>query len=552
MVKRSFLATFILLLCISLIACSNGGGAAEQKDEAGVDSADGVQEGNKVVTITTARAGNPPKFKNGETIDDNVHTRWAKDELGIQFEYIWKIEGGNDQFNNKVRLALSAGETLPDVFLMRDSQLAYDLIRAGKVMPLDEAIEKYASPKVKVLFNEHPKAFYPATVNGKRYGIPLYTSANGSSPILWIRQDWLTKLNLEAPKTISELENIMDAFVNQDPDGNGQKDTIGITIAMKNKLATWMADSSALFGSYGEYLPGYWNEGSDGNLVYGSTQPNVKQGLAKLREWYEKGYLDKQVALLDESKAVESFVSGKSGIVFGPAWMYSWPLPDLLKNNPKADPQPFALPSGEDGNIGRMGENLSQGHFLIREGFEHVDKFFEYFNALYDYPFGDSEYFVHGLFEGYDYTMIDGKPVYDHDKIPGGYVDPGEYFLTHNSVEKNIPFFWYDTVQKIYEGKEPVGAIENNYAANPEPFLKAGAITNQQNDHAIYNQFTAAPTKTLQSKWEFLEKMEKETFAKIVYGEVGLDQFDSFVEKWKSSGGDVVTEEVNEWYKSIK
>jgi hypothetical protein len=30
-------------------------------------------------------------------------------------------------------------------------------------------------------------------------------------------------LGLQAPKTIDEMENVMDAFVNRDPDGNGVK-----------------------------------------------------------------------------------------------------------------------------------------------------------------------------------------------------------------------------------------------------------------------------------------------------------------------------------------
>jgi putative aldouronate transport system substrate-binding protein len=61
-----------------------------------------------------------------------------------------------------------------------------------------------------------------------------------------------------------------------------------------------------------------------------------------------------------------------------------------------------------------------------------------------------------------------------------------------------------------------------------------------------------APTETMKSKWDILWQAELETFSKIIYGQIGLDEFDNFVEKWKQNGGEKVTEEVNAWYDSVK
>ena len=51
--------------------------------------------------------------------------------------------------------------------------------------------------------------------------------------VLWLRQDWMDKLGLQAPKTLADFENIMDAFVNKDPDGNCKKDTLGLATGFK-------------------------------------------------------------------------------------------------------------------------------------------------------------------------------------------------------------------------------------------------------------------------------------------------------------------------------
>ena len=61
----------------------------------------------------------------------------------------------------------------------------------------------------------------------------------------------------------------------------------------------------------------------------------------------------------------------------------------------------------------------------------------------------------------------------------------------------------------------------------------------------IYNSYDGR-TKTMDSKWANLKKLEEETFAKIITGKEGIDAFDSFVEEWKASGGDEITKEIQD------
>ena len=48
-----------------------------------------------------------------------------------------------------------------------------------------------------------------------------------------------------------------------------------------------------------------------------------------------------------------------------------------------------------------------------------------------------------------------------------------------------------------------------------------------------------------------LQAMEEEVFTNIIMG-APIDTFDKFVEDWKNLGGDDITKELNEWYKSSK
>jgi putative aldouronate transport system substrate-binding protein len=53
-------------------------------------------------------------------------------------------------------------------------------------------------------------------------------------------------------------------------------------------------------------------------------------------------------------------------------------------------------------------------------------------------------------------------------------------------------------------------------------------------------------------KGDTLDSLLKENFSKMIYGEKPIDDFEALVDQWKASGGDDMTAEVNEWFKSVQ
>lgn len=53
-------------------------------------------------------------------------------------------------------------------------------------------------------------------------------------------------------------------------------------------------------------------------------------------------------------------------------------------------------------------------------------------------------------------------------------------------------------------------------------------------------------TDAMATKWSNLQKLEKETFAKIIMGQADIDSFDKFVSDWKAQGGDQIAGEIAE------
>lgn len=116
------------------------------------------------VTITFLRPyNNDVTFKNGETPENNVHIKWAKEKLGIELKPLWTAGNlGNNTFDTKLRLALSSNEQMPDIISCRcDYNLVRELIESGKFVDGGALFDKYASKTWKSAMEEDPTVWYP-------------------------------------------------------------------------------------------------------------------------------------------------------------------------------------------------------------------------------------------------------------------------------------------------------------------------------------------------------------------------------------------------------
>lgn len=541
----------MLALSAVLSGCGNGGDkeAESSTPSAPLELKDGKYD--PPVTISYLRPWGPDvTFKSGEDQDNNVHTKWAKEKLGIELKNEWVSPSTNNAFETKLRLSLASNAEMPDIISYRgEFNLVRELIESGMFVDAGELFDQYANDTWKDAINEDPTVWYPYMQDGKRIGIPILDYSYNGDPVMWIREDWLKKLNLKGPETLEDLEVVMDAFTNQDPDGNGRKDTYGLTIGFKNWVNTWMSDAGWVFGAYGT-MPNQWNLTEDGKLEYGSVTPGAKQALATLQNWMSKGYIPEEAGVYDETKAAEEFTAGKAGIVVGPHWMPTWPLEDVKKNDPDAEYKAYPIPTGPDGEAGRRGTPNENGVVLINKNMKNPEAFFTYQNYLFE-NFANPQVggeFEYGFAEGYDYVLVDGKPSID-PSLTEGYA-PEKYTLAFDGAR--IPSLSMNTLAKLANGETPSTPFEKKLDASvPTAMLDAAKLVLDQKDISLKQMFTGAPTMTMQMNNDILTKMEKDTFSQIIYGKTSIDAFDSFVEKWKSSGGDQMTKEVNEWYESV-
>jgi putative aldouronate transport system substrate-binding protein len=74
--------------------------------------------------------------------------------------------------------------------------------------------------------------------------------------------------------------------------------------------------------------------------------------------------------------------------------------------------------------------------------------------------------------------------------------------------------------------------------------------TGHESEDNIFNEYLGLPTEGMQAYQTTLDGLRDGVFYGIITGDVDPDAFDDFVEQWKGSGGDQITQEVNDWYKN--
>lgn len=188
------------------------------------DSSVSKSDQRRMITATIYDRGNIPSSEG--TIENNKITKWINETGPVQVKFIAVPRTQSEQKLN----TLFAGGGAPDLILEYAPQIKNPLIDQKQLRPIDDMIDKY-SKEYKALLQKYPSLRKAGTgTDGKLY---QFGRINETIPQrgLFIRTDWLQKLNLNIPKTTEELYQVAKAFTEQDPDGNGRKDTYGIAMS---------------------------------------------------------------------------------------------------------------------------------------------------------------------------------------------------------------------------------------------------------------------------------------------------------------------------------
>lgn len=530
------------IIIVVLISCLFGGCTSirENKKE-------------ELIVLSTSKQydENYGTYDPGYDINDNPMIQLGIDQLNIKIEY--QILGTSyEDYINKIRLALSGANELPDIIPVYDQGLLAEMIDSGQVKEITEIVENKMPERLKPIYDRYSETFLPVEREGKIYGMAI-SPALAETQVLFIRQDWLDKLNLKPPTNIEEFETVMKAFTTQDPDGNGQNDTYGFSYSGNGIYSTgWLGDPAMLFSSMsGKFIPGNWEEAPNGQLMYGSLHTGNKEALKKFSEWHQKGWTIPDAALINDWAAFEQFRKGKSGMVVGRS-SYILDAQEVSNVDPKAEVRAYSVIKQANGEQTYQRAEVNDGWFLFNKEFEDFDAFFKYYDWLYDIAFGTGS-FQYGYLENFDYDVIGDQVVFEPEKFSpvkeSPIFNPSKAIFTKNAPKIDSMKPYVD----ILNGKQPKTPMEQKAQAlmkERKELITPYQIAFEARDSSSENKFKGPQTVTMRKKWYKLQLLEMEAYTDIIYGEAPLSSFDDFTETWYAEGGKEITREVNEWYQS--
>ena len=511
----------------------------------------------ETVTVHLGGSLNPnAKLPEGMSYENNSYLDFLSEDLNIKVVYDW-IASSSD-FDEKMNLCIGSG-TIPELMNVNATQyralLKYDMIQ-----PLDQYFDDYASDALKGYVESGGEELKKCISNdkGEMMAIPAPNITAGGINEMWIRQDWLDNLGLEVPRTWDELAAVAEAFVTQDPDGNGEADTIGIlgpgNTDHMNAIGGNQFGLDPLFSSFQSY-PQYWLQDEDGTVKYGSIQPETRTALEKIQKLYTDKLIDTE--MLVRNNCQEAILSGKVGIFFGPWWI-GYTVSDATLAG-EADWRAYFTPLSEDGKYYTHMPDPTSTYVVVSKSCKNPEAAIKIINYLIAYgkdwvADGTSAklevsqfYPLWNIYENADEIEVSTETL---EKYLAGEITMDDVDFSQHKLLKNDMEVVTELKKEPYDDFSlDKWNLDSDLAKINLPRLVSLLVGGNPlvNDKYIpvYNAYSGQ-TETMQAKWANLKKMEEETFAKIIMGKADISEFDTFVENWKNQGGDQILKEIND------
>ncbi len=339
---KRFLA---ILLCLSMLvgvmAGCNGGGTSSTSGTTGTsstaDTGDSEASGDEASASETSEDGvtnkgttlpivNEPVTLNvvkerhmlDTTESYNEKAAWANitEETGITIEWTELAAGTAAE---RIPLMLSSGD-LPDVFwaVLSDAQV---LQNESNLFAMEDYMEDFA-PNSLATYDQLGVDWkeIATTPSGHIFGfLGRYESLyeNTGDGIQIINKAWLDKVGMDVPTTLDEFTEVLRAFKEKDPNGNGQADEIPYCF------------SEDMWCAYATNTMGWWGIGDgagsdtssskstrDGKVTGSVNTDEYRQYLEYTHSLYAEGLMDQEGFSQNTEVFSTKIKSGQVGTYF--------------------------------------------------------------------------------------------------------------------------------------------------------------------------------------------------------------------------------------------
>ncbi len=532
MKKKKIMA---LLLAASMTAAAMLAGCSGSEQSA--DTAAGAESAGEAASTQETEAASDTdntllvaiqSKTNISDYEDNYMTKTLEEMTGIDIEFVM-LPAASDELQTKVSLMVTAQEDLPDV-LITDSlseQTVFEYGRNGIFLPVNDYV---SDPEKMPNYNSIPEeerqkiATILTLSDGNMYSFAKYDAEtwNTTSNRLFINRAWLDKLGLDVPTTTDELKEVLIAFRDQDPNGNGIQDEIplyGATAVGYGGNVT-----IGLMNSFTYYSGPLELDESGENVIAACTTEGFKKGLLYMNDLYNEGLLSPSI-FTDDSTQFKATLNQEPGVVgfVSSGSLSNWP--DAATNPNFLEMEMIAPMTGPDGVCwspyqASFGFN-SHSAMYIFNGTEKADLAVKLADAFYDPDMSTiARYGEKDVDWTNDPEILEGKT---NDYVSAGLYDSVKVALINDVwSETSTNKFWgnvqpryfstedNDRVAQVgeYSADDPANLYGENLqlygGKHPEHYLPNILHYTEEEMTAIQGPMTDIPTYVSQSIAEFI------------------------------------------------
>jgi len=495
---------------VTLTGCA--GGAVPQSNAPGEQPNASAEQSTEPfeVTIATPQVGEAPNKDNEieQAIEAYTNTK-------LDFQWIPPAA-----FEDKKNIMIASDE-MPKAFKITNNVTTLNAIQSGLFWEIGPYLAEY-----KNLSAVNPMHYENIKVDGKLYGLPLFRDI-GRAGITY-RKDWFDAMGLKIPVTLDDWYAVAKAAAENDPDGNGQRDTYGMVL---DKSYNDTIDSGAFLTrlAVSQGAPNKWGV-ENGKLVPEfMTQPYF-DAMKLLRTLFKEQLINQDFSVVQRADADNKWNAGQAAIRLNTVASAGYTsYTNLAKAVPDAvvDVEHYRGPSG----IRVPAEPGNNGFFVFPKSSvtseEELKRLLGFFDKMLDPEM--STLLTRG---------VEGKHFKKTDDGKAEIVDLELFNLEVKPYRDSLPAF------------EVTGT---GLPLKMNPLQEKGwqVVTNNL-EHVVPNVALTLHSPTYVEKGTELDTLIRDAITKYIVGKIDDAGWQAEIESWKSMGGAQVIEEYSAAYAGQK